>query len=1751
MKPTSQSILRGAAGRMPFLASLLFASASLAQQEPVPVPFGPAGSYASFPSPSEDAPGHDVSGVLDRTLYIDPSQAGKPVPTNEWWTDLIISRYAGDLWARPFTVSANATGVKISYPTSWNTGGTTFELGTALEVSGDVDPSPDASDIVMADFESGYPVGWTRGGSAFPAAPAQGTLSGQSLVTGYLGARLANSFDGGDGPTGSLVSPSFTVDRNYITFLVGGGNHPGVAEVRLVIGGSTVLAATGVNSEELRWVNWDVSAHAGQTARIEVVDNATGGWGHILADQIIRTNSTESPAIRFATTFRPDSAQALRWGDWNVAFRMPQLTGPSLDVSLARGVPFVWLETDGVKPTLKAATMAQFYTSTGATLSFPVTTDRFAMVIDGKAFGIHAPDSSTFTLANGVVHSELGADYLVISALPAVADLDTFHARAFAVPRNTRVSWSYSPADGEVTTSWQIDTVALEGSNLDTIQGWLPHHYRGTDHNLAFQAGLTYATPRGPLQCTIGRGGWQVGYGFEGISPVLPLPEVLGKPNDFSPATLKKYLDDYAGETGYGGDTYWGGKSLTQLGEYMLMAKQAGETGAYAALKDSLRTALTDWFTYDQGETEHYFARYENWGAVVGFNDSYGSHEFVDHHFHYGYFTRAAGLLAFEDPDFAAGYGEMATLVAKQYANWDRNDQAFPFLRTFDVWGGHSYAGGFSSPGGNNQESSSEAIQSWAGLFMLGSALSDTGMRDAAAMGYVMERAAVREYWLDVNEDILPAAYGQKSTGILFDNGQAYGTYFSADPAWIYGIQWLPAATHLSYLGWDPEFSKSLMAAMIDDRPVMLGKLIAGGSRYSLWEARQSWYGIHDNALNRDAAIADMKNAINNAYHHNPGYVTALNASNPLYNSATGTLYVTANAAGSLDYPAAYWTPATLPASLIPPNANPATPAEEPVTWNLWQYLGVETNYQVDVARMNELYHYDVLGYDASETDQAADVYSRMGDGLGNVVLGFAAQYDPDFYADVHAELWSRNDAVVKSKSMAGVVYYTSYSNRGLGVPDPSRHTSIPTSQVYRHPVTGAYRYVVYNPSNTEQTATVYGPSGAVGSFPVPARKLVNHGLDQQLESLVVTASNPARTIVPGQTVQFSVTGYDQYGATSPLGTVTWSVSGGGSISVSGLFSATTAQDPVTVTANTGGKSKTYIFRVGAAPVLTNLAVAPGFERVATGNAVTFSASGLDQYGDPIAAGTVTWSTTITGASVTSAGVFTGSSIGVGRVTAASGTKSGSAIVSVQAAQANIALGKTATASNSLGGNTAPAAVDGIAGTRWESQFADNQWLAVDLGASYDLTDLRVDWETAYASSYRVQVSASETGPWTTIREVAKVNANDDELILSGSGRYIRLECLTRGTAYGFSIFELEIRGWLSGSAVTPSVALVNPDDVRVINGGTQAFQAYAFNANAQGGPVAASTWGVSGGGTIDAAGLFTASSVGGPFTVTAAVGSINGTAEVTVGSGSTGSGELINIAPQGSATASSSESAGTRPSYAVDGIAGTRWSSQATDNEYLEIDLGTVKEIRRFDLTWETAYGSQYLIQVRNATSETWVTLVDETAGDGGTDSHEVNASARYVRMQGIDRGTPWGYSLWEFAIMSPAPAGYNLALGKTATASSVENVAYTAGAVVDGSGSTRWSSAYNDDEWLQIDLGSPKTLGSVALVWEGAYAASYVIEGSNNPSAGWSLLAEESAGAGGTETHPVSGSYRYVRMRGIDRATAWGYSLWEFEIR
>ncbi len=123
------------------------------------------------------------------------------------------------------------------------------------------------------------------------------------------------------------------------------------------------------------------------------------------------------------------------------------------------------------------------------------------------------------------------------------------------------------------------------------------------------------------------------------------------------------------------------------------------------------------------------------------------------------------------------------------------------------------------------------------------------------------------------------------------------------------------------------------------------------------------------------------------------------------------------------------------------------------------------------------------------------------------------------------------------------------------------------------------------------------------------------------------------------------------------------------------------------------------------------------------------------------------------------------------------------------------------------------------------------------------------------------------------------------------------------------------------------------------------------------------------------------------------------------------------------------------------------------------------------------------------------------------------------------------------------------NVALNKTATASSLENASFPASAAVDGNTGTRWSSAFSDPQWLEVDLGSTQSVCQVVLNWEAAFATAFQIQTSTDNST-WTSIFSTTTGTGGVQTLNVSGSGRFIRMFGTTRATQFGYSLWEFQV-
>ncbi|CAM5568314.1 discoidin domain-containing protein [Streptomyces hirsutus] len=118
--------------------------------------------------------------------------------------------------------------------------------------------------------------------------------------------------------------------------------------------------------------------------------------------------------------------------------------------------------------------------------------------------------------------------------------------------------------------------------------------------------------------------------------------------------------------------------------------------------------------------------------------------------------------------------------------------------------------------------------------------------------------------------------------------------------------------------------------------------------------------------------------------------------------------------------------------------------------------------------------------------------------------------------------------------------------------------------------------------------------------------------------------------------------------------------------------------------------------------------------------------------------------------------------------------------------------------------------------------------------------------------------------------------------------------------------------------------------------------------------------------------------------------------------------------------------------------------------------------------------------------------------------------------------------------------------------TASGSENPDVGPGRATDGNGSTRWSSDFADNAWIQVDLGATLRIARVTLDWEAAYGKRYVLEVSRNGT-DWTPFYTETAGTGGSvtaHTYPQEVTGRYVRMRGVERATPWGYSLYSFKV-
>jgi endo-1,3(4)-beta-glucanase len=286
-------------------------------------------------------------------------------------------------------------------------------------------------------------------------------------------------------------------------------------------------------------------------------------------------------------------------------------------------------------------------------------------------------------------------------------------------------------------------------------------------------------------------------------------------------------------------DSYYGGKALYRLANLLSVAHDIDDTTAASALQKKLDDALVKWTTPNgcAGRSSQCFVYDPVAKGIVGLTASFGSDQFNDHHFHYGYFFYAASVAATYNPSLTGRIAPVINLLAADLAT-SGPSKSFPERRVFDAYAGHSWASGYSPfADGNNQESSSEAVDAWNGLALWASTTHDAPLHREATWMLSAEAASAKAYWTNFNtKDPVYAGYQHTVVGINWGAKRDYATWFSADPNAKLGIQLIPMSPASTYLAGDPSrIAENLRQAAPGGYDVALGDYLL---MYSALEGR-------------------------------------------------------------------------------------------------------------------------------------------------------------------------------------------------------------------------------------------------------------------------------------------------------------------------------------------------------------------------------------------------------------------------------------------------------------------------------------------------------------------------------------------------------------------------------------------------------------------------------------------------------------------------------------------------------------------------------------------------------------------------------------------------------------------------------------------------------------------------------------------------------------------------------------------------
>ena len=558
------------------------------------------------------------------------------------------------------------------------------------------------------------------------------------------------------------------------------------------------------------------------------------------------------PIVISPVAFEPGPARLAKASDWAIDIDMSRGVDQWL-ATIAHGSPYAsfQLSRGDVRVRLPAA---------GERIDTPADARMLVLAVKGRRYALFGPTGVRWEQASAtewLARMPANNSYLSAAALPddKPDTLQLVARHAYAFLQDTRVSWRYDAAASRVETTFTATTRAMEGADAGPLLALYPHQWFG-NASVEGKLGAAYDTIRGKLRL-LAATSFKTTAAYNAFVPYWP--GVADSPrsadlHDVMKTDLRNARRMML-EEGAGRGPYWQGKGLQRIVKLLDVVEQQGNAAASKDLLKLLQGRIEAWFSGDSSKT--YFHLDKAIGTIVAYPEEYFSVEQLnDHHFHYGYWIRAAAEIALRDPAWAAKerWGGMVDLLVADIATAKRGASDFPFLRNFDPYEGHSWASGIGlGASGNNQESSSEAVNAWVGLILWGEVTGNTELRDLGVYLYSAEVQAINHYWFDVHGQVLPPEYKNVEVSMVFGAKIAHNTWWTDEPRQIKGINLLPITTASAYMGLDPKFIKRSVGTLKGDTDTYLAR----GKGYSE-VPKDIWQDIFMKYL----ALADPQQAL-------------------------------------------------------------------------------------------------------------------------------------------------------------------------------------------------------------------------------------------------------------------------------------------------------------------------------------------------------------------------------------------------------------------------------------------------------------------------------------------------------------------------------------------------------------------------------------------------------------------------------------------------------------------------------------------------------------------------------------------------------------------------------------------------------------------------------------------------------------------------------------------------------------------------